>query len=167
MAITVDTGYIKIEISQDNFIYIEDKIQPKESKYHDANEIRKETWGVRYMGNEIKIFNRGISFVRKHINKDIAISHLAIFLEVCLQEGLTMNDLVEKLDLPQASISRSTKELSKYIERDPKTNEKKLVGYDLIRTEPDLEERRRLVLYLTPKGRQVKELLQKYMKEGS
>jgi DNA-binding MarR family transcriptional regulator len=78
-----------------------------------------------------------------------------------------MNDLVEKLDLPQASISRSTKELSKYIERDPKTNEKKLVGYDLIRTEPDLEERRRLVLYLTPKGRQVKELLQKYMKEGS
>lgn len=118
------------------------------------------------MANAIRIFNQGISFIREHINKDIAFSQLAVFIEVCLKEGITMYDLVDKLDLPQASISRCTKELSKYIEKDPKTGERKIGGYDLIRSEPDLEERRRLVLYLTPKGQQIKKLLEEYLKEA-
>lgn len=108
------------------------------------------------MVDAIRVFSQGISFIRKHINKDIAFSQLAVFIEVCIKEGISMYDLVEKLDLPQASISRCTKELSKYIEKDPKTGERRMVGYDLVRTEPDLEERRRLVLYLTPKGQQIK-----------
>jgi DNA-binding MarR family transcriptional regulator len=121
--------------------------------------------GDRKMVRTISTFRRGLTFVRTYLNKDIALSHLAIFIEVCLNGGITMSDLADKLELPQASISRSTKELSKYIEKDPKTGEKKLAGYDLIRTEPDLEERRRLVLYLTSKGKQIKELLEKYMEE--
>ena len=123
--------------------------------------------GDKKMATAISTFNRGLTFVRTHLNKDIALSHLAIFLEVCLHEGITMAYLAEKLDLPQASVSRSTKELCKYVEKDLKTGEKKLLGYDLIRTEPDLEERRRLVLFLTPKGKQIKESLEKYLEEGS
>lgn len=117
------------------------------------------------MDKELRKLNKGISFIRERISKDLAMNQLYIFLSICEKEGQSMYDLAPLLDVPLSTISRNTKELSKYIEKDSKTGEKVLQGYDLIRSEQDIEERRRLVFFLTPKGKKLRDELIKYLKE--
>lgn len=81
-------------------------------------------------------------------------------MAICVKEGQSVYDLIGHFKLPQPSTSKNLKELGKYIVTD-KDGNKTVKGYDLIRAEPDLEERRILVYYLTPKGQALKEKIEK------
>lgn len=111
---------------------------------------------------------RGLHYVieqlRQHTASDIAITQLTIFLTVCYREGITMTELGEYLNMPQGSVSRNVKVLSRYLVEGE--NGREVRGYDLIRTEPALDDRRRLAVYLTGKGRYLLGLLQTWLKEA-
>ncbi len=71
--------------------------------------------------------------------------------------GITMTEfenLVGKTT-SQGAISRNAKELGKYAVKDPATGNLKLIGHDLIETRPDPYHRRRLGMWLTPKGKKL------------
>jgi DNA-binding MarR family transcriptional regulator len=106
---------------------------------------------------------KAVSYIRENINPDFALPQLAIFLRVAQTEGITQTELSEQLSMPQGSMSRNIKQLSKYY--DEIGGEKVMAGYDLVRVEPDLVERRRLAVYLTEKGKKVINALQSIVEE--
>lgn len=106
-----------------------------------------------------------IQRIRGRINPDFAIAQLALFLYVAQREGLTMPELSEHLDMPQGTLSRNIKQLSRYSVR-LEGGDKEVRGYGLLRTEPDLEERRRLAVYLTKDGRKFIADLERLIMEG-
>lgn len=90
----------------------------------------------------------------RELNPDFAISQLSLFLYVVQHEGITLHEVAEALRIPQGTVSRNTKQLGRYIvTREDGTKEVR--GYGLLRTEPDMEERRRLAVYLTKDGKQL------------
>lgn len=106
------------------------------------------------MGDGIAKFAKAVTYIRDNINKDFAIQQLAIYLLVSQNQGITMTEISDRLNMPQGTVSRNVKELTQYIDKF-----KNNCGYDLIRVEPDMVERRRLACYLSRKGnRLMKEL---------
>lgn len=97
--------------------------------------------------------NRIVAYIREQVSNDLALPQLAIYLTVCHDEGVTMPELCEKLGMPQGSLSRNVKRLSRYYEGS------KLQGYDLLSTSPDLHDRKRLAVYLTDQGKRLREEL--------
>lgn len=95
-------------------------------------------------------FRQAIERVRE-INPDFAISQLSLLLYVATNEGKTMHELCAETGMPQGSVSRNIKQLSRYAEVD-RHGRRELKGYNLVRTEPDVIERRRLAVYLTKEG---------------
>ena len=104
-----------------------------------------------------------LMYFRRHINPEMPIQQLLIYLRICLDERLTMKDIEDALEMPNGTVSRNFKVLSKYIVRDSQGN-KSIEGYDLLRIEPDIEERRRNVAQLTTKGLKVAEEISKILK---
>lgn len=102
-----------------------------------------------------KIFDV-IEYIRKNVYTDLALPQLTIYLLVCLKEGVTQTEISNELNMPQGSVSRNLKILSKYFE-ETEDGKKEIRGYDLVRLEPDLEERRRLAVFLTKRGKAVKD----------
>lgn len=94
-----------------------------------------------------------ISYLRKEIYTDFALPQLHILLAVCLEEGITLPDLGKKLDMPHATVSRNVRTLSFYKERSGDKWVDK--GYNLVEAKPDLYERRRLAVFLTPEGKKL------------
>jgi DNA-binding MarR family transcriptional regulator len=93
--------------------------------------------------------------VQENIHTDMPIQQLALLLLVASagDEGITMPEAAVKLNMGQTSVSKNAKMLSQFGER---VGADVLVrGYDLIDTRPDLAERRRLCMRLTPKGKAV------------
>jgi DNA-binding MarR family transcriptional regulator len=74
------------------------------------------------------------------------------FLYICVHEGCTMKDIADALGVAQSTMSRNVSALSK-IHRLRKP------GLDLVKATEDPYERRRKIVTLTPKGRQLKERL--------
>ena len=100
-----------------------------------------------------------ISCVRKNINSDMPMQQLALLLLVAQagDEGITMPEAAVKLSMGQTSVSKNAKMLSQFGEQ---VGAKVIIkGYDLIETRPDLKERRRLCMRLTPKGKEVVEII--------
>ena len=113
---------------------------------------------------DMKIYNleRIVSVVRNLIDPELPIQQLALLLLVAEvgDEGITMPEACEKLGMGQTSVSKNAKVLSRYAEKRGRHMEIK--GYALIESRPDLWERRRLRMTITPKGIDV---LEKIMKE--
>lgn len=77
---------------------------------------------------------------------DIPAQQLQALLAIALQPGLTMSELATRVGMAQSSCSRNVAHLSKWFKPG-------LPGLDLVETYEDPRERRRKVMYLTPKGR--------------
>ena len=92
-------------------------------------------------------------------DKDMTLGEILTLLYVLENESVPMPELVEKLQTPQGSMSRYVKRLGVYLEKEKGVSVKK--GVNLLTTRPDIYERRRFVVELTPKG---KTLRQKILK---
>ena len=77
---------------------------------------------------------------------DMPIQQALTLLHVGLQPGITHAELVKAIGMEQSSVSRNTAALSKW-------HRLGKPGLDLIEQFEDPRERRRKIVYLTPKGR--------------
>ena len=102
-----------------------------------------------------------ISSVRRYITSDMPMQQLALLLLVAQagEEGVTMPEAAVKLNMGQTSVSKNAKMLGQFGEH--VGAELRIKGHDLIETRPDLTERRRLCMRLTPKGKEVVEQILK------
>ena len=99
---------------------------------------------------EINNFRSIVQFIRESVASDLSLSQLAIYLTVCSDEGITMPELAQGLNIPQGSLSRNIKRLSRYDE------DGIVKGHDLLITTPDTRDRKRLAVYLTERGKALK-----------
>jgi len=81
----------------------------------------------------------------RKIDPEMPIQMAVIFLNVAADEGLNMTDLYKRSGVSQASVSRNVAALSKW-------HRLNKAGHDLVTTKEDPAERRRKVVFLTPKG---------------
>jgi DNA-binding MarR family transcriptional regulator len=103
---------------------------------------------------DMKIYklDRIVSVIRNLIDPELPIQQLALLLLVAEagDEGITMPDACKKLGMGQTSVSKNAKMLSRYAEE--RGGQMEIKGYELIEARPDLWERRRLRMTITPKG---------------
>ena len=102
-----------------------------------AQFLTKSTTEVAY---EVTRLSDVISCLRTELNKDLPIQHIALILAVVQLPGISMQDLMEQLNMPQGSVSRNVKLLSDH-ER----------GYGLLSTIQNEIRRKQVVVYPTQK----------------
>ena len=107
---------------------------------------------------DINHFRNVINYIRREIYPDFALSQLETLLLVIQNEGITHSELSEKVNVPQATISRNVARLSsKVVKRSDGSYEK--IGFGLLENRPDEVESRKYNVFLTEKGKEfVKEL---------
>lgn len=86
------------------------------------------------------------------IDSDMPLQTAVMYLLVAQNEGLTMADISKQMELAQSTCSRNIAALSKW-------HRLNRPGLDLVVAKEDPVERRRKVVYLTPKGRKFAERL--------
>lgn len=114
--------------------------------------------------NAIRRLTEVVKYLRDEVNPDLALSMLLGFLLVCQKEGITQTELGERLGLTSGAISRMCKILGKFQvkeEREDGTVEKVTKGLGLILLSPDIYERRRMAAWLTSRGKEVRDELEK------
>ena len=116
------------------------------------------------MMNGINRVARVIEHLRRNINKDLPSQHIAIFLAVAENEGVTMPELIRQLDMPQGTLSRNVKLLSRFMAQE--NGRTILKGHDLLRTEPVPTGRHALAVFLTDSGKFLLREIQDIMDEG-
>lgn len=89
----------------------------------------------------------------RKIDPEMQAHTINIFVMVCMNPGITMKDLGNRLGVSQATMSRNIAALGK-------VHRLNRPGYDLLQAEEDPVERRRKVVNLTAKGKRVKESLE-------
>jgi DNA-binding MarR family transcriptional regulator len=96
-----------------------------------------------------------VSVVRELIDPELPLQQLALLLLIAEagDEGITMPEACTKLGMGQTSVSKNAKMLSRYAE--DRGGNIVIKGYELIDARPDLMERRRLRMTITPKGDKV------------
>lgn len=91
------------------------------------------------------------------LDPDLPIQYALSFLTIAQNEGLSIRDLSERLGIAQSSASRNVAALSKW-------HSFGKAGHDLVQAEEDPRERRRKIITLTERGRelatQLSELIQ-------
>lgn len=115
--------------------------------------------------DSIARLHRAIELLESNIEEGNSVRQIRIFLAVAEHEGISMPDLAALLDLPQPTLSRNIKLLSRYTEVGP-NGERQVKGADLLTTGPDIDYRRRFAVYLTQKGRELVQKLQEIIREG-
>jgi len=99
---------------------------------------------------EISRLLAAMELLRKRVNKAMPSQHIALFLAVAENPGITMPELMDFLDMPQGTVSRNVKLLSNYVEQEAGVTRRK--GHNLLRTQPDPENRQVLAVHVTGKG---------------
>jgi len=84
----------------------------------------------------------------REIDPEIPIQTAAMLLLVAINPGITMKEMGERLEISQASCSRNVAALSR-------KHRLEKPGYNLVRAVEDPAERRRKIVKLTPRGREV------------
>jgi len=107
------------------------------------------------MSNEIRRMSRIVSVIRELVEPDLPLQQLALLLLIAEagEEGITMPEAAVKLNMGQTSVSKNAKALSRYAE--DRGGTLVIKGLELIEARPDLLERRRLRMSITPKGVQL------------
>ncbi|WP_114393383.1 MarR family winged helix-turn-helix transcriptional regulator [Oleisolibacter albus] len=82
------------------------------------------------------------------LDPDLPIQYALSFLTIAQNEGLSIRDLSERLGIAQSSASRNVAALSKW-------HSFGKAGHDLVQAEEDPRERRRKIITLTDKGREL------------
>ena len=88
-------------------------------------------------------------------------NRIELFLTVALKPGITMKEISKKLNMSSASVSRNVSILSIEGWSSSKQRKSNGAGLSLIMAIPDPNERRRKLLFLSPKG---KELINQLLK---
>lgn len=99
----------------------------------------------------MKKMTQAMEIMAETMGKHVTMYSVIVFLRVCSNEGVTMKELTDDLELYSATLSNLVKKLSRY--KGPKGIE----GLDLIETTQDLDNRRSFALHLTPKGRELRD----------
>jgi DNA-binding MarR family transcriptional regulator len=110
----------------------------------------------------LRCLRRVVSVIRELVDPDLPLQQLALLLLIAEagDEGITMPEAADKLHMGQTSVSKNAKALSRYAE--DRGGQLVIRGLELIEARPDLLERRRLRMTVTPKG---EEVLRKILKE--
>jgi DNA-binding MarR family transcriptional regulator len=85
----------------------------------------------------------------RKLDPEIPTQTVNTFLYVASHEGCTMKDIADALGVAQSTMSRNIAALDKI-------NRHHQPGFDLVRAVEDPSERRRKIVTLTPRGRQLK-----------
>lgn len=101
---------------------------------------------------------RAVEELRK-IDPEMQAHTINIFLVVCMNPGITMKDLGQQLGVSQATMSRNIAALGK-------VHRLNRPGLDLVEAQEDPAERRRKIVNLTPKGKRIKDALEKIITEA-
>ncbi len=93
--------------------------------------------------------------LHSNIDKELQLQQLKLFLYVAkanrkMKKKPSSQDIAEALNMPQGSVSRNTKVMGIWVDGHGTKR-----GMDLIKSEPDIYERRRLVYSLTEHGENV------------
>jgi len=86
----------------------------------------------------------------RRIDEQMPMQMAQALLVIAMRPGLTMQELSEEVGLSQASCSRNVAALAKW-------HRLHKAGHDLVESMDDPRERRRKVMFLTPKGKRVVE----------
>ncbi|HYC03390.1 MAG TPA: winged helix DNA-binding protein [Azospirillaceae bacterium] len=86
------------------------------------------------------------------LDPDLPIQYALSFLTIAQNEGMSIRDLSERLGIAQSSASRNVAALSKW-------HSFGKAGHDLVEAVEDPRERRRKIVTLTPRGRDLAERL--------
>jgi DNA-binding MarR family transcriptional regulator len=106
---------------------------------------------VSYERQAVRRLARCISEIRE-LHPEIQAQTIHVLLEVAIQPGITMRQLLKKTSLSQSSCSRNVSLLT---DRDRHGNH----GLGLVEAKEDPAERRRKIVTLTPKGQELIALL--------
>lgn len=101
---------------------------------------------------------RAMQYLRTEVDAEMPAQQVVILLTVCKEEGITQHALGERLGMLGGSVSRNVKSLSQFAVRGASGN-LELKGAGLLDTRPDQEYRLRMAVFLTPKGKEVIEQL--------
>lgn len=82
------------------------------------------------------------------LDPDLPIQYALSFLTIAQNEGLSIRELSERLGIAQSSASRNVAALSKW-------HSFGKAGHDLVQAEEDPRERRRKIITLTDRGREL------------
>lgn len=116
---------------------------------------------------EISQLIKVMETLRRRVHSDMPTQQVHILLTVADQPGITMPEIAKKLDMNQGTVSRNVKVMGIYAEKPAgakakgKKGDAEIRGYDLLRTQPDLYNRKSLAVFLTKKGEQVVKSLTK------
>lgn len=102
---------------------------------------------------EIGRLFEAVEMLRKQVKKDIPSQHIALLLTVAQYPGLSMPELCGRLEMPQGTLSRNVKALSRSVERS--AGIAKVEGLGLLYAEQDKTNRHALAVYLTSKGQEL------------
>lgn len=107
------------------------------------------------MSAEVRRLRRIVSVIRETVDSDLPLQQLALLLLIAEagDEGITMPEAAMKLNMGQTSVSKNAKALSRYAE--DRNGTISIKGFEFIEARPDLLERRRLRMTITPKGQEV------------
>lgn len=102
----------------------------------------------------INRLERAVQYLRREVSEEFPAQQLLLFITVGKQEGITQHRLAEVLDMPSGSVSRNVRMMSQFADRSKEGN-LILRGFQLLDTRPDIEQRQRMAVFLTPKGKDV------------
>lgn len=111
-----------------------------EKKLSDREMTQNQAQGTSELAQHVTKLADVITCLRTELNKDLPIQHIALILAVVQKPGISMQDLMARLDMPQGSVSRNVKLLSD-----------KGRGYGLLRNDQDLVNRKQVVVHPTEK----------------
>jgi len=100
--------------------------------------------------SKIRCLLEALQLLRCRVNRDLPIQHVVLLLTVARHPGITMPELVQTLDMPQGTVSRNVKVLSHSV--DWQNGIAVPRGYGLLRTQPSVDNRQMLAVYLTGRG---------------
>ena len=98
-------------------------------------------------GREINALYKAIDAIRTE-SIDMPAQQIQTFLVIAMRPGITMEELGRDVGISQSSVSRNVAALSKH-------HRLGKAGADYIEAIEDPRERRRKIMYLTPRGRSV------------
>lgn len=107
----------------------------------------------------IKRYTRATAHLTETLGLHATLYTINVLLRVFSDEGVTMKDIETDLQLYSATLSNIVKKLSRY------RTKKGLEGLNLVHVVQDLDNRRRFALYLTDKGKALRDELERLLTE--
>jgi len=101
---------------------------------------QKVSSGSPVVAQQLAQLSAVMTCLRTELNKDLPIQHIALLLAVVQKPGISMQELMEQLGMPQGSVSRNVKLLSS-----------RGRGYGLLQTVQGEVKRKQVVVYPTEK----------------